>query len=143
MFWNPKLSPKEKIIGVEKDWDTYTHIIYLNVDAELVARRRRDDASRARSNVAVDGLRAWQAAERIALRGKCRERGVLFTSITEHTSSISSVVLLRLKTLLLNLQQGTETSNEAAVGDALDAALGNYDGVEKVLLLDADRTLAP
>lgn len=129
MFWNPELSPKEKIVRIEKEWDTYTHIVYLNVDAELVARRRRDDALHARSDVAVEDLRAWQATERNALREKCRERSVLFTSVAEHASSISSVTLVRLKALLLNLQQENETPNAAAVGEALDPALGNHDGV--------------
>jgi hypothetical protein len=50
---------------------------------------------------------------------------------------------MTLKTLLKDFQRYSGDTNERAVKSALNVALGNQERLEKVMLLDADRTLAP
>lgn len=143
IFWNPEKTPKYLYAGVNKDWETYTHIIYLNTDPELVADRRSSDISRRRQSLHVDELREWQQMERNELRDKCREHGVFFTSINETALSPQGATSRKVKTVLKAFHEYTEEVNLEAVESALTTALGNLDKVEKVLVFDADKTLAP
>ncbi|KAF2832348.1 hypothetical protein CC86DRAFT_340779 [Ophiobolus disseminans] len=143
LFWNPEKEEKARVVSTEKDWKIYTHIVYLNVEPGLVAKRGKDDTSRTRPDLSVADLTEWQNAERTSLRRACRENKVLYTSIDVHTGSDDNIILLRLKNMLKDFRQHTEAANISAIDAALETALHNQDGLEKVLLLDGDKTLAP
>jgi hypothetical protein len=50
---------------------------------------------------------------------------------------------MRIKAMLIDFQQHTEESNLTAIESASDVALAGQDGLETMLMLDADKTLAP
>ncbi|KAH7093716.1 uracil phosphoribosyltransferase-domain-containing protein [Paraphoma chrysanthemicola] len=114
MFWDTSRSPKEVVVGIDKDWETYTHMIYLNT-----------------------------YRERTELRRICHDRGILFTTVNENASSVGNVTTMKLARLLQDFHEHTETTNERTVLHALDLALGDQEPLDKIILLDADRTLAP
>jgi adenylate kinase len=139
MFWSSAGTPET--IGTDKDWETYTHIVYLNVDPEIIASRTQNDKARVRENASVEHLRKWQHTELSLLRSICIEQGILFTTITEAVSGNSS--LERLTALLTDFQYHSEAANTSAVMQAVETALPINAELQTVLMLDADRTLAP
>jgi adenylate kinase len=143
LFWGSAKNTRSVIAGIDKDWETDSHIIYLNTDPDLVARQIGTDTKRDRSVTAVEELRQWQDEERNALRKICHSHGILFTTLASNASSANSVTTLKLKTLLKDFTQHTENLNLLAIDDALNHALGAQNTLEKVLVLDADKTLAP
>jgi uracil phosphoribosyltransferase/phosphoserine phosphatase len=142
MFW--PLAGFQNRIGTVKDWETYTHIVYLNVDADIVARRRKDDDIRVREEMPAEHLRQWRDTELEELRALCCKHGILFTTITEDASTTpGNSSLERLAALLTDFRNYDEATNTDAVMYALDTALENRAQLEMVLVLDADKTLAP
>ena len=72
-------------VCTRKDLQTFTHIVYLNTDAELIAHRRRNEPSKQRGTLSTRKLRVWQKAEKADLRDACYRNGILFTAlITEN-----------------------------------------------------------
>lgn len=47
MFWREE-EKTGRPVHTQSDWQTYTHILYLNVPADTVAQRRRNDKERRR-----------------------------------------------------------------------------------------------
>ncbi|KAG9185829.1 hypothetical protein G6011_07160 [Alternaria panax] len=141
MFWDKENDSKK--IGTKKDWETYTHIIYLNVDPTIIAKRVEEDKGRNRSEVSIDHLKQWQHEELSELRSICLQHNILFTSLTESSSATGTSTIERLAALLNNFRSNDETSNTAAVVHAVDCALPSGEDLETVILLDADKTLGP
>ena len=143
MFWQAGDKDESKKVGTEKDWATYTHIIYLLVDPEIVATRTKEDNIRERKQLPVEHLRKWQEAETMELRAICRDHSILFTTITETSTTASGQTEKRLAALLNNFEGHDEARNTTAFKQAVDTALSDQDGLDTVLLLDAEKTLAP
>ncbi len=63
MFW-----PEEDEAGwqvyTQNDLDTFTHIHYLDVPAEVVAQRRLNDVKQSRPPASATHLSKWQQAEK-------------------------------------------------------------------------------
>jgi phosphoserine phosphatase len=135
MFWNPGV-----VVAIDKDWQTYTHIMYLDTVPGVVAQQIAADATRHGAVVNEEELRAWQDREREELRRVCRDKGILFTTLRRDPDA---AYLAHVATLLLDFQGHTEASNLARVERALGLALPESNTLEKVLLFDADKTLAP
>jgi adenylate kinase len=72
MFWDNKKDPKDVIVGIDKDWETYTSIIYLNTSPHLVAGRIKVDTNKKRDVFAVKDLLERPDKERTELRKICR-----------------------------------------------------------------------
>jgi adenylate kinase len=142
MFWQAEDKNEPKRVGTEKDWTTYTHIVYLMVDPKIVSTRRIQDTTRERGDVSVGHLQKWQEAEVTEPRGVCRDRGILFTTITEVPTTTLGRTSGRLAALLNDFLGHDETANAAAVEQAIDTAFTGQDDLNTVLLLDADKTLA-
>jgi uracil phosphoribosyltransferase/phosphoserine phosphatase/adenylate kinase len=143
MLWNPKKEPKHLNVSTEKDWETYTHMIYLNVSPEVVAQRIEDDRTRTRMVTTVPELTDWQTKERIELGKMCWQRRVLFTTISEELGTPAGQTLEKLKRMLRDFAQHNEDVNDDAVYETLDREIESHGSREKVLLLDADKTLSP
>jgi len=143
MFWQAGDKDEPKRVGTERDWATYTHIIYLLVDPEIVATRTKEDNIRERKQLPVEHLRKWQEAEIMELRAVYRDHGIQFTAITETPTTTSGRIGERLAALLDSFQCHDEAANTTAVEQAVDTALGGQEGLDTMLLLDADKTLAP
>jgi hypothetical protein len=80
MFW-PEEEEAGWLVYTQNDLDTFTHILYLDVPAEVIAQRRLDDTERSRPSTLVTHLRKWQQAEKTQLRRLCRHHGMLFSLV--------------------------------------------------------------
>ena len=145
LFWQyPKDHPKN--VGVEADWETYTHIVYLQVDVEVIQKRRTQDQTVPdRGMVPTDHLLRWQARERHDLRSICYEKGVLFTAVTDCADAPEKQTFDQLFNLLSSLLHDNEQMNTQKVNDALERIMEpqSRESVDTMLVLDADKTLAP
>ncbi|KAK8109530.1 hypothetical protein PG999_007667 [Apiospora kogelbergensis] len=135
MFW-PE-GGQQQPVHTPNDFNTYSHILYLDVPAELIAQRRTNDTQRTRPSASVGHLRAWRDAEKTQLRMLCRQHGILFYLV-----SLQDIVSGQVPTLLHNFQHHSEESNTSHAILRLDEAMSTQKYPQTVLVLDADKTLA-
>ena len=137
MFW----SQKQKIglpVYTQNDLDVFTHILYLETPAELIAQRCLDDTEKSRTPTSASHLRRWQQEEKTQLRHLCRHHGILFLLITP-----SATLLKEISILLHDFRYHDEQYNLSRAKNRLDDAVVACQGqLETVLVMDADRTLA-
>ncbi|PMD32832.1 hypothetical protein L207DRAFT_440266 [Hyaloscypha variabilis F] len=137
MFW-PEETEAGHPVYTRNDLDTFTHILYLDVPAELVAQRCLDDKERIRASASVSHLRKWQQAEKTQLRHLCYHHGILFSLVSPHPTLLNKV-----STLLRDFRYHTEEYNLSRAESRMDEILGAGQGqLETMLVMDADRTLA-
>ncbi|KAK5634803.1 hypothetical protein RRF57_010516 [Xylaria bambusicola] len=137
MFW-PEEEDAGQPVYTLLDLDTYTHILYLDIAAEIIAQRRRDDNDRTRPPTSVNHLRKWQYTEKTELRHLCRDHGILFGVL-----SVQRTLVHKASTFLRDFRQHTEAYNLFCSERKLDEILGADKSLQTMLVLDADRTLAP
>ncbi|KAG0636937.1 uracil phosphoribosyltransferase-domain-containing protein [Tuber brumale] len=136
MFW-PKEEEGGQPVYTQADLDIFTHILYLDVPAELVRQRVLDDTERSRALPSINHLRKWQQAEQTQLRRLCRDNGILFSLVFPHPSLLGKVSML-----LNDFRHHTEEYNLSRAESSMDEALVTGTGqLETVLVMDADRTL--
>ncbi|KAI1908661.1 hypothetical protein LOZ65_006606 [Ophidiomyces ophidiicola] len=136
MFWSEN-SSTGTVVCTSRDLDTFTHILYLDVPVNVVAHRRSQDAERSRPDVSVLHLEQWQQAEKSQLRHSCRIHGILFMLLSAHQVAIDNVAAL-----LNNFQRYNEKYNLSCAEKKLDDIMSTRHGLETMLVLDADKTLA-
>jgi adenylate kinase len=146
MFWDDDTQSQGVKVGVDEDWKVYTHIVYLRVDADIVARRRREDGKRQRSNVSVAHLAKWQREKIAGLREVCLAKGILFTVVEERGEE--ETLTQKIGRILLDFRRHDEYANLVDAEKVLDNIVVGGKGftkgyVDTFILLDADRTLAP
>ncbi|WEW55965.1 hypothetical protein PRK78_001400 [Emydomyces testavorans] len=138
MFW-PEGEEEEDAgqpVYTENDLDIFTHILYLDVPAEIVLQRRLDDTERSRPRMSVSHLRKWQQAEKAHLQRLCRAHGILF-------ALLSPPLMGKISMLLRDFQQHNEQYNLSRAESRLDEIFATgHNMPETVLVMDADRTLA-
>ena len=123
----------------DADWDTYTHILYLDLPIKEIKRRREEDLKRNRPQVSVEHLRKWQQKEKEELRRLCLDHWVLFMAVSE-----PSTLVARVSTLLHDFGRHSLEYNKLQAKVKLSEVLPpRSEEYPPVLLLDADRTLAP
>ncbi|KAI9845179.1 MAG: hypothetical protein M1837_005064 [Sclerophora amabilis] len=136
MFW-PE-DQEAQPVCTQNDLNMFTHVLYLDIPAEVVAQRRQDDTKRSRPPATADHLLNWQLAEKTQLRNLCRHHGILFTLVPTHPTMLTQVA-----TLLYDFLHHTENHNLSHAERRLDEALVADQGqLNTVLVMDADRTLA-
>ena len=137
MFWLEGQKAGRPVY-TENDLEIFTHILYLDIPAEIVTQRRLDDTERSRPFTSAGHLHKWQQEEKAQLRNLCLLHGVLFSLISPCPTLLSKVSILlhdfRYHTEKYNLSQA-----ESRLDDAILACQGR---LETVLVIDADRTLA-
>jgi len=136
MFWSEEEDTGSPVY-TENDMQTFSHILYLDFPAKVVAQRRQLDAKRIRPSVSVNHLQRWQQTEIAQLRDLCQIHHVLFSLISlDRTERVSA--------LLRDFQQHSEEYNLSHAANMLDEALllNRPHPLETVLVLDADKTLA-
>lgn len=137
MFW-PEEDEAGMPVHTRNDLNTYTHILYLNVPAELVAQRCLNDKERNRPTASIDHLRKWQQTETTQLRHLCYHHGILFSLVSPHPTMHKKVSML-----LRDFRYHTENRNLSHAENRLDEVVAAGQGhLETVLVMDADRTLA-
>ncbi|KAF2249736.1 uracil phosphoribosyltransferase [Trematosphaeria pertusa] len=141
MFWETEDDGKGQTIGTEADWATYTHILYLRVDAEVIAKRRKDDARKRRTDTSIAHLAKWQDEDASQLRDICRQKRILFSVVSERPGS--QAMLGKVTAMVRDFQHHNEVRNTVAAQAIIDYLIADHPKMESVLVLDADRTLAP
>lgn len=137
MFW-PEEEEAGRPVYTPNDLKIFTHILYLDVPAEVVAQRRLNDTKRCRPSASITHLRKWQQAEQTQLRHLCRQHGILFSLVAPHSTMLKKVL-----TLLGDFRNHSENYNLSQAKRSLDEVLADGRGqLETVLVMDADRTLA-
>ena len=137
MFWLEEQEAGSPVY-TQNDLETFTHILYLDIPAEVVAQRRLDDTERSRPSTSASHLRKWQHEEKTQLRYLCRHHGILFSLVSPYPTLLNKASILlhdfRYHTEKYNLSQA-----ESRLDDAVVASQGQ---LKSVLVIDADRTLA-
>ena len=137
MFWLEEQEAGSPV-HTQNDLEIFTHILYLDIPAEVVAQRRLDDTERSRPSTSASHLRKWQQEEKTQLRYLCRRHGILFSLVSPYPTLLNKASILlhdfRYHTEKYNLSQA-----ESRLDDAVVASQGQ---LESVLVIDADRTLA-
>jgi uracil phosphoribosyltransferase/phosphoserine phosphatase len=137
MFW-PEKDEHGWSVCTPGDLDTYTHILYLDVPAELIVKYRLNDTKRSRPNVSSPHLAKWQTFEKNGLRHLCRHHDILFMLLSPPLASISN-----LGSLVRNFRTHSEAYNKnVAEKEMLEILAAGSGEVETVIVLDADKTLA-
>lgn len=133
MFW-PEEDEAGSPVYTSHDMKTYTHILYLDIPAEVVAQRRLNDTKKSRPSTSIYHLDKWQREEKNELHQLCREHGILFSLLSSHSALLNQVV-----TLLGDFRIHTENYNLCQVVNRLEEALfsSGKDKLETVLLIDA------
>ncbi|KAH6640053.1 uracil phosphoribosyltransferase-domain-containing protein [Truncatella angustata] len=137
MFWSGDETMAPEHVCTEADLNTYTHILYLEVPADVVAKRRRADEHRCRPEISPENLQRWQDAEIDGLRYVCHNRGILFHVLHVDESALGPKVLQ-----LCKIFQLTEVDYRTKINDGIDEMVFEHDDLETMLVLDADKTLA-
>ncbi|KAJ6186686.1 hypothetical protein N7519_007987 [Penicillium mononematosum] len=120
------------------DLNTYTHILYLDVPAEHIARYRLNDTKRSRPNVSIPHLAKWQTFEKNELRHLCRHHDILFALLSPPLASVTN-----LGSFIRNFRTHSEPYNKSFAEKTMLEILAAGSGeVETVIVLDADKTLA-
>ena len=137
MFWS-----QEQEVGLpvytQNDLDVFTHILYLDMPAELIAQRCLDDTEKSRTPTSASHLRQWQQEEKTQLRHLCRHHGILFSLISQ-----CPMLLKKVSILLHDFRYHNEQYNLSQAENRLDDAVVASQGqLETMLVMDADRTLA-
>ncbi|KAJ5801755.1 uncharacterized protein N7518_003823 [Penicillium psychrosexuale] len=86
MFWAEEDEHGQSVC-TPSDLATYSHILYLNSPAELIAEYRLNDAKRCRPTVSTSHLARWQQIEQSHLRQLCRCHDILFTLVSPLVSA--------------------------------------------------------
>ncbi|RAK96047.1 uncharacterized protein BO80DRAFT_417706 [Aspergillus ibericus CBS 121593] len=135
IFWDDIDQEKETVL-TECVLSVYTHILYLNIRAEVVYSRRERDTERQRARISISELGRWMEEEMSELTGVCLSRGILFVRLMP-------LCLERIAALVEDFRRHDEVNNDGVVGRCIDGVVSPAGmGLEKVLVFDADRTLA-
>ncbi|KAK2755115.1 hypothetical protein FQN54_006644 [Arachnomyces sp. PD_36] len=137
MFWKEGEEGGGKSVCTASDLEVYTHILYLDVPAEVIAQRCRDDEGRVRLEASVVHLSRWQDVEMGELRRLCHQHGILFMRLSSRPMLSERVELLRSFGRLgekLDLEEAEKR---------LDGIVAESGYPQTMLVMDADRTLAP
>lgn len=142
MFWSEEQESGTQVY-TQNDLEVFTHIVYLDVPAEVIVQRRLGDTKRIRSSVSAAHLNKWQQEEKSQLRHLCRDHGILFFCVFPH-----ALLVNKLSTVLQDFKSHTEKYNLFRAESYLNevfvnkAFVSDSDQLRTVLIMDADKTLA-
>ncbi|KAI1779615.1 hypothetical protein F4818DRAFT_436919 [Hypoxylon cercidicola] len=116
----------------------FTHILYLDVPAEVIAKRRSEDSRKHRRATSVGHLETWQNTELSMLRDLCYAHQIPFLSVGSSRSILDDVLML-----IRSLSEPTEEDNtRRATSQLSDFVLTSKKHLRTILVMDGDRTLA-
>ncbi|KAI6860637.1 hypothetical protein D0864_06095 [Hortaea werneckii] len=123
-------------IDTPADWETYTHIIYLNTPVENIMDRTKKDSGRPdRKQLPKADLQQWQDSEKTRLRKICYENRILFA--VDDTADHNYI-----SKLINRFREGDPKRNTRSVLQEIDQIMSNHEiQPQTVLLFDADKTL--
>ncbi|KAI4203059.1 MAG: hypothetical protein LQ350_002107 [Teloschistes chrysophthalmus] len=136
MFWSGSQPEPSQPAWTDEDAKAYTHILYLDLPAKLVAQRRQNDKDRVRPDEPVEHLERWQLTEMNKLRDLCRGNGILFVALPELH------ILDRVIKFLEDFRCHNESNNLVRVKERVNKFVTDQEQLKTMLVMDADRTLA-
>ncbi|KAL8878645.1 MAG: hypothetical protein Q9192_008401, partial [Flavoplaca navasiana] len=134
MLWS-NLEGKAVPINTQNDLNVLTYILYLDVPSDVVAQRRSDDTGKDRPVLTAAQLNDWKTEEKDLLRGLCRSHDILLSTL-QHPIDTQKVAAL-----LGDFKIHSEYHNFSLAKEEVEKGLTLEAGI--VLVMDADRTLAP
>ena len=137
MFWSESDDVRH-LVYTDNDLTTFTHILYLADDTECIARRRSEDSLRKRPQDTAGHLRKWQEAEIEGLRSLCHKHGIIFTIL-----QMQPAFQHRVSSLVRLFRQDLLGDSSSLALQRLDHVLPDRQRLQTLLVLDADKTLAP
>ncbi|KAK4901420.1 hypothetical protein LTR49_027274 [Elasticomyces elasticus] len=145
MFWNDVRQAASDSVYTQKHLETYTHILYLNTDPNIIAQRRRNDQGRACPEVSVGHLRRWQVEEKRLLRQLCYKNSIITSCIVDASVPYGLPIDgIRPLAVLQDCWKNCEALNKTVAVQRLDNVVANnHSLIETMLVFDADKTLAP
>jgi uracil phosphoribosyltransferase/phosphoserine phosphatase/adenylate kinase len=137
MFWNLDSSAPGKVIWTDADAETYTQIIYLDVPARTIQEQRVNDQKKLRPVLSEEQLRQWMGAEISELSRICFLQNIALMPISgSHQEEVLRILgWLKLDDLEYDFQQAARRLDNAIADQKKD--------LETIVVLDADKTLAP
>ncbi|ORX94364.1 hypothetical protein BCR34DRAFT_608293 [Clohesyomyces aquaticus] len=138
-------------ICTEADLATFTHIIYLTFEPDVIAYRRSHDIKTKHPDISVEKLDKWQKAEEEGkLRELCMGSKILFTRVKSHArldavgrAKEDLAILETVDMLLQNFKSHGTSADEA---EGLKAVCGSKfpaaSRSDALLVFDADNPLA-
>jgi hypothetical protein len=133
MLWENEADTNGEVIWVNQGAETYTHMICLRVTAEIAKSQRVMDDGKTRAELSEERLHSWLKRERFQLQKQCLKHGIFSTEIGGRDSSLRLSKLPQFTALVKDFQAHDEAASEAA--------LAHREGLETLLLLDANKTL--
>ncbi|KAB8291104.1 hypothetical protein EYC80_009792 [Monilinia laxa] len=135
MLWDDEKADLVKV-WTSNDAMVYTHIIYLDIPADIIQEYRFNDEKKYRFPASKKQLQEWIKREVAGLGKVCSENEILLTSM--HTSD----PLNRVSTLLYNFMEQSEPINLYHSKVQMDDFVARSQGkLETALVIDGDRTL--
>lgn len=136
-FWQDS-SPEPAPVYTDDDLDVFTHILYLRTSPSDIVDRCARDTVRCRRPMTVQDMTTWQAWEVGRLRTLCmpKERDILFMPLRPHQLAPQEVAKV-----VTDFAEHDEPLNTARAIEAADRIVNRLNGLETVLLVDADKTL--
>jgi uracil phosphoribosyltransferase/phosphoserine phosphatase/adenylylsulfate kinase-like enzyme len=138
MFWKEE-EHEGCAVHTQNDFNTFTHIIYLDTPSAVVAERCQKDGNRRRFSASASHLDKWQNAEKDGLQRLCRENRILFYHLIPSKSP--DILVEEVSVLLEDFQRHNSDYNLSQAQKKLEEVLVNQDQIETVLMMDADKTL--
>ena len=127
------------VVGTDKDFEIFTHILYLKFDIPTIQRRRQEDGERVRPDLENSVVEAWQGKEHNALLDRCYKAQIPFYAIPEHLKNEPEYIYDLIRHAIakeeINNQFGINT-----VQALLDQSIKQ--DTKAVLVFDADKTLS-
>lgn len=90
MFW-PEHQECGQVVYTKSARATYSHILYLNVPAQIIEQHCHNDMARRRQPASAAHLLKWQKSEQTQLRSLCREHNILFSLVSSDRMSSNEI----------------------------------------------------
>lgn len=125
-----------QFVYTPNDLATYTHILYLETPVKVLIRHHLNDAERRREAASATHLERWQNPEMTELDRLCKNHGIFFSVLPWDA---------RLEGFCAKIDDFDcrVEDNFCQAKKKVDSIFNKKDGLDTVLLFDADRTLAP
>ena len=128
-------------VWTSADANVFTHIIYLDTAATDIERQCSEDLQRTdREPLPAATLEIWKRAEKDRLRSICYDNAILFSIAQRSGPAVVEEVVQLLRDFLSHDESYNHNNLIATVDEIVNTS---YNTTQAMLLLDADKTLAP
>ena len=143
ILWDFKRSEPEDVF-TEADFEVYSCIFYLDPSAATIFNQAKNDISKIRQALTLEGIQQHKDLELAKLQRLCYEYGVLHARIDRDAVS-DDQIHLTMAILLRNLDSlRTEEQNAEKACNLLDEIVSaRGPQLKNMVVIDGDKTLAP